>query len=85
MRVMDDSMGIWCNEGRVRSSGRNGWKSCKDRGGQITALLSRVPSDTINLTTPEVVTRPKLGRWIRMSRRHGRSMSIVRGDIGWGP
>ena len=33
IRVMDYSVGIGCNEGRARNSGRGGWKRCKCRGG----------------------------------------------------
>ena len=31
--VMDCNVGIGCSEGRARSSGKDGWKSCKCRGG----------------------------------------------------
>ena len=51
----------------------------------MVALLSRVPSYTIKLTTPEVATMPKLCRWSRVLWRHGRSMLeiLTLPDLGW--
>ena len=60
IRVMNCSVGIRCCEGPKRSSGRGGWKRSNSRGGQRTALSSRVPSYTTNLTTPSVATAPEL-------------------------
>ena len=43
----------------------------------MTALLSRVPSYTTNLTLLEVATMLELGWWSWMLRRPGRSMPEV--------
>ena len=84
MRVVNDSEGIWCNEGLVRSSSRSWWRGCKCRDGEIIALPSRVPGDTLNLTTPEVETRSKLGRMSWMLLRQWRSRWLVLRDVGRG-
>ena len=77
MRVVNSSVGIWCKEGLVRSSNGSRWKSCKCRDGEITTPSSRVPSDTINLTTPEVATRFELGLLSWMQLRQWRSRWLV--------
>ena len=58
---MDYSVGIGSNEGRAWSSSMGGSKSCKCRGGEMTALPSRVPGYTTKLTMPKVATIPDLG------------------------
>ena len=57
---MDCSVGIGGNKGRARSSGRGGKEGCKCKGGQTTALLTRVPGYTTSLTMLEVATMSEL-------------------------
>ena len=78
---MDCNVSIGCSEGRAqnpgRGRGRGGWQRSKDRGGEMTALPSRVPNYTTNLTTPKIVIVPELGRWSGMSLRQWRRMLEV--------
>ena len=57
---MDCIVGLRGNKGRAWSSGRGGKEGCKCKGGQTTALLTRVPGYTTNLTTLEVATMSEL-------------------------
>ena len=60
---MDRGVGRGCSEGRALSSGKIWWKQGRGQGGRRTALLSRAPDHTIELTTLKIATIGKMPRW----------------------